>query len=116
LLSFGHDIELLPNDKLQIWDLLWFFWSTSSNQADFRQLHQIGKLPELLNDDGKSLVIDRFYQVVVAPQRVAMFDLGRVIGSREHDDRHFFELGVAFDLAQDLDPVDLGHADLLWRV
>jgi hypothetical protein len=48
LLSFGHDIELLPNDKLQIWDLLWFFWSTSSNQADFRQLHQIGKLPELL--------------------------------------------------------------------
>jgi hypothetical protein len=41
-----------------------------------------------------------------------MFDLGRVIGGREHDDRHFSELGVTFDLAQDLDPVDLRHADV----
>src|SRR5208283_641818 len=77
-----------------------------------RKHHQADEQAEPADGLGELVVVDGLLDVDVAAQLVAPFDLPRVVGRRQDDDRHLAQLRVRLQPPQHLRSLHLRHPDV----
>src|SRR6266581_7987210 len=93
--------------------------STTSTRREWVAIELLGRVveqepvqPDVGDGAGEGLEIHGFHDVAVRAQLVGALDVRLLARGRQHDDGNRFRPGVAFEAAQDFEPVHLRQLEI----